>query len=359
MSIEINTSANQSIKYDSVNFMSATLVSGVAIAWGVINPASALGYLAATISGAVGSLFTYGLGEIAYERYDKWCHRAAAPLLVKEKTVQYEKLLAGAFEKLKHHPYYQTFKKGYESDEAAFSFFKSKLKLGYCFGSVINLLQIIDKNPHASCADLLGSMDPSHIFYLQLVHFMLANFQVAEKRVQKDLQRERSPSLTNHLRQSEGLPLVDEDPEKLQKVKKLEEIALAFQQIITDIQKSFIPWDELQTEPFPIMESSQAIRTNLEQLLKTANIPTSSTIGGRIILRGDEQDQREKSYYGGHTIFFQCSPGRYRFYDTINAADGGFYEYDNEPAFYEALRAQLLEDLMPSKNPQVQLCIKK
>ncbi len=341
--------------------MNATLVGGVAIAWGVVNPASALGYLATTISGTVGSLFAYAVGEITYEHYDKWCHRAAAPILVKEKTVQYEKLLTDAFEKLKHHPYYGTFKKirGYESDEAAFSFFQSSLKLGYCFGSATSLLQIIDKNPHASCPDLLRSMDLRHTFYLQLVHFMLAGFQVAEKGVQEDLQWERSPSFVNVWNQSQGLPLVNEDPDKPQKVKKLEELALAFNQIITEIQKSFIPWEELQTEPFPIKESSQTLRTNLEQLLKSANISTSSTTAGRIFLRGGEQDQREKDYYGGHTIIFQCSPGRYRFYDTINAIDGGFYEYDNQSEFYEALRTQLLEDLMRCKNPQVQLCIKK
>lgn len=364
MSIEANYSKNQESRNNSVNFMSATLVGGVGIAWGIVNPASALGYLATTVVGAVGSVFTYGLGGIAYKYYDKWCHRTASPLLVKEKTVQYENSLTEAFEKLKHHSCYEKFKiiRGYESDEEAFSFLQTNLKLGYCFGSITSLLQIIDKNPHASCPDLLKSMDLSQVFYFQLVHFMLAGFQVAENRVQRDLRWARPTFIVDEINlwnQRKGLPLVEEDPDKLQKAKQLEELARSLQQIITEIQKSFIPWEELQTEPFSIKESSQTIRMNLEQLLKSENISVNSTIVGRIILRGDQQDQRGKDYTGGHTIVFQCSPGRYRFYDTINADDGGFYEYDNKTEFYEALRTQLLEDLMQCKNPQIQVCIKK
>jgi uncharacterized membrane protein YeaQ/YmgE (transglycosylase-associated protein family) len=189
MSIETNFSKNQETgnANNSVNFMNATLVGGVAIAWEIVNPTSTLGYLATTVSGAVGSMFAHALGGMAYEYYDKWFHRTAAPLLVKEKTIQYEKLLTEAFEMLKHHPFYEIFKKirGYESDEAAFSFFQTNLKLGYCFGSVTSLLQIIDKNPNASCPDLLKSMDLSQVFisswYIScLLVFKLQKIEVRE-----------------------------------------------------------------------------------------------------------------------------------------------------------------------------------
>jgi hypothetical protein len=315
--------------------------------------------LAATVGGVAGSIFAYALAETAYETYDKGSHRAAAPFLVKGKTAQYENLLNEAFTEVKQHPFYETFKKisGYESDEEALSFFKTNLGLGYCFGSVIQLLRLLDKDPDASCDDLLKALDLRQIFSIQLVHFMQGVFQVAEKKVQRELMREQAPSFSNFWNQRQGLPLINEEPSKLEKIKQLNEKIQSLQDIINEMEKSFIPWEEWKTESFPIKESPQAIRMHLTQVIKSQNMSMDSTITGRIILRGDRQDERSEKYSGGHTLVFQCSPGRYRFYDTINAADGGFYEYDDKTEFYEALMKQLLQDLR-CKNPHVQLCIK-
>ena len=329
---------------EPINFRDATAVAGAAIFWRMTDSSSPLVSLAGMVVGVVETLFAYDIGVVAYKLYGKWSHRVAAPLNMDEESEEYKIVLKRAFEKLKLHPFYVAYTilgKGFESDEALFSILSDRMKKGFCFGMVTVLFQRIAANPNDSCNELLKSVDFSQVFYFQLEEGMRALFEGVKERSQERCLRYQE--------------LVGENRAHLDKWLDTEVATQRMRLMINDF-KNTMAWNEVESELFSVKESFPAFCSNLERV---QNQSVDRSLVGRILIRGDSEDQKRKGYKGGHALLIQCSPGRYRYYDSIDEITGGFFEYKDKQEFYAALRYQLLNDIYDCNNPLVSLSIKK
>ena len=160
----------------SISFEQAAVIGGIAIAWGVMTPTSALGSLATVVSGLIGSALIYVPSKLASERYDQLSHRASTPLILDPKTKLYESKFNEAFSRIQMHPQYDFFNQTIHKGEAL-QFLKKTIEAGICFGSTVNILKGLNKSPTNSSFQLLKSIDYTDILYEQLLHFMQCSFQ--------------------------------------------------------------------------------------------------------------------------------------------------------------------------------------
>lgn len=364
MSLQVsNQVVNRDNFNNSIDFSQAALAGGIAIAWGYINPSSALGYLSSLVTGSVGTIVVQSIAETAYEAYDKWNHRAARALILSEKTPQYEQNLKAAFKRVQLHPNYEFFKAFHcnKDDKKAYAFFKNALSMGYCMGSAMAMLRTIKNKQGASCTEIVNAVNMEDVFYYQLLQFMQAAFQLEESQTRKRAWQFKG---MNHLfdtsHKNEYSPSNDKYPEPEPEDKKLSQQLLYgkhFKECISNIQKDLVAWEELESEVFSAKEPTKVFQQHFEQLVKSkAFSGDPKMISGRVVISGDETDK--KKGLPGHVITFQCENGKFRFYDTINLSDGGFFEYPNQTEFLAALQKQTLDDMgRKYNNILIKFCI--
>jgi hypothetical protein len=232
------------------------------------------------------------------------------------------------------------------------------LAKGYCMGSTIALLQTIANKENASCPELLKEMDITDIFYYQSLQFIQAAYQSQESTIRKCAWRTKnSKHLFDRSIKNEYRPFNDKYPEadtNDTKLLEILEIGKNYKHIISGIQKELISWEELESESFSAKESIKVFQQQFEQLIRDSN-----NVSGRIVITGDEND-REKGR-DGHVMTFQRVNEKFRFYDTIDASDGGFYEYSSSTEFLKALQKQILNGIgaLNYNNILVKFCIRK
>lgn len=207
-------------------------------------------------------------------------------------------------------------------------FFRSAIGYGTCAGQADMLLKLVTENPRASSSDLLKSLNEESriqdIFYRQMLQWIKA--RVASLAEAFEENSRIAPS--EDLRMEWGL---------------LSEI---YHRKLAAIKKELYPQDRLTTQPFSITQSSTYYLEQLDSYLSTQ--PQDQLFGQVQVLTNTTLDDGlgDGRLLSGHTLFFQCAPGCYRFYEPFNHTDG-FYDYPDKESFIEALRSQLIEDVGP------------
>jgi hypothetical protein len=349
---------------NSVSYTQAALVAGVAIAWGYINPSSALGYLSTIVSGAVGTVLGHGIVYTACDAYDKWCHRAHRPLILDEKTPQYEQKLESAFKKIQVHPNYGFFKEFLcdKDDNNAYQFLKKLISKGCCMGSAIVLLKTIENKQDVPCSELLNAMHMEDVLYCQLLECMKVGFERKESGLRKIAWEIKAPNHPDLSFKNEYTPFGNKYPEEEPNnagLSKILSIGKYLKQIVESLEKDLVSWKELESPIFFAKQPAKVFQQQLEQLVKSKSFSGDPRrISGRVIITGDESDRLNGK--SGHVITFQCENGKFRFYDTTDFFSGGFYEYLDQTEFFKALKRQILDDVahLNYNNTLITLCLK-
>lgn len=334
--------------------MQAACIAGIAVTWGYIQPKSVLGGIAAVVSGVALTIMLYVAAYSLNELYLPWAHRMAAPILPATKTAENEKLAKIAFEKLLVHRRYPEFKEiwGMNEDQRVYEYFKSLIPLGICHGSAAELLHVIKKCPTSTCAELLSSIKAENIYYFQFISNMKSCIQMRESQLRKRAWQLKSfshmldPGFKNLY--SERGTLYPEGSEENSELQAMIRVGKSLQELANELQMDLSPSKETESEPFSLKKSSGDFDNQWKKLMGS-----DSEFSGRIELCGNEEDMRHKR--SGHVLTFHVTQGKFRFYDTINASAGGFYEYDTLQEFTAALKKQVSFDLMTYKDIIVKL----
>lgn len=203
-------------------------------------------------------------------------------------------------------------------------FFRSAIGYGTCAGQADMLLKLIKENPTASSSDLLKSLNEESriqvIFYRQMMYWV----------------KSRVESLVEAFDTTSRIV-----PFELREASSL--MSKMYQESLSAINKELNPQGELTTKPFSITQSNKYYLEQLDSYLSVQ--PHDQRIGQVHV----ETNARlaDGLFRAGHTLFFQCTPGCYRFYDPINPAEGFYEKYSDKESFIEALRSQLIEYVGP------------
>jgi hypothetical protein len=214
-------------------------------------------------------------------------------------------------------------------DEKAFNYFREYLSKDTTLGETLELIHRV--GPQQSYRKLLASVDLEQVFYFQMLHKMEQAFSNHKSRLLIG-QRIGRASLTE----------VTEAHERY-KAQLIESRQKTLQQhgvLIEQLEKA---QRELKTELYPRLSeiykiSEPAAFAALEKIFSD----DTKIFSGRILILGtDESIMGKNKLIAVRSIFIQQQTGQYRFYNSINPAEG-FHVYSNKKKFLTALQQQLL-----------------
>jgi hypothetical protein len=119
---------------------------------------------------------------------------------------------------------------------------------------------------------------------------------------------------------------------------------------IKEIQQMLTPCKEIHSEPIAIKEDAAGLKNELFALIGAHDFSGQDFFNGTVEIRGLRADANGRPRVCGHVVFFQIALNTFRYYDTINEFDGGFFEYPTLDEFVSALRNQLLSDMHHCEN---------
>lgn len=336
--ISTNQSAN-----DKGGYVKAAYVAGIVVTWGYIQPESILGGLATIVTGVALTVVSHALVHIGGNLYDQWMHRIASPILLRPTTKEYENTLNAAIERLTKHPNYQLFKNinNLDNELKTYEFLKCYFSGGTCHGSSVELLRKIKLMPQSSCQELLCSINIENLYYFQLLSIMKASICCKESKYREHAWRIKcignfsNPNFKNlYSTRGDNPECSDENSELSKQIEKGKYLA----EISKELEAELTPWNEFESECFSIKKSPEEFDHHWGKMMSF-----DQEFSGRIDICGNEEDMGAGR--GGHAITFQVLNGKFRYYDTINAFSGGFYEYSDVNKFCSALRKQIISDL--------------
>lgn len=307
----------------------ALQVGGAALSWHYFQPSGVIGVVGTIAGGFFGSTLAYVIGKTCYSRHQKTAHKVATRLDLRKELPNYDEAVKEAVERIQKHVAYPVLVAQEVTDDAhALDYFKSELTRGTCNGEAIALLKVSANLPDASCAQLLEATNKKDILYYQMLHIAEG---AVEAKINKCL---FTISLVSALKPSEskgeGLGLTES---------RINGLSTAY----TTIKAELYPRSTTQGVFFSAGNTATEYQKQLTNLCKLKSITTVSS--GRVILKlQEERKVANMTMITGHTLFFQCFPNCFRFYDSINQSQG-FFEYSNEKEFYQSLRSQILLEL--------------
>jgi len=203
------------------------------------------------------------------------------------------------------------------------TFFRDLIAHGTCAGQADMLLEFAKEAPNISSLDLLKRINQENriqnIFYRQMMYGIRSRLESLVEAF-----HEASISIELSTYQKEAAKLMLEE----------------YQSSLLETNKKLHPQVETTTELFSITQPSKFYLEKLENYLSRQ---PSHQLMGQVHLETSTLFQNGQ-FLAGHTLFFQCTPGCYRFYDPITPIEG-FYEYQDKESFIKALRSQLIEDV--------------
>jgi hypothetical protein len=266
-----------------------------------------------------------------YQLYRKRYYCIAPPLTI---SLNEEKLRA-AFRRLQVHPEYtlmrpiiltkELLKRGSE-DEKVFNYLREYLSKDITLGETLELLHRV--RPQQSCRELLASVDHEQVLYYQMLHKMEQAFNNHKSRLRTGQRIGRA--LLTDANETGERQLVQS------RQKTLQQHSLLIEQLEKADQ-------ELKTELYPRLSEIYKLGepAAFAALEKIVSDDTKVFSGRILIVETDESIFGKNKLVPVRSIFIQQRPGQYRFYNSINAAEG-FYVHSNKESFLIALRQQLL-----------------
>jgi len=216
-------------------------------------------------------------------------------------------------------------------DEKGLHYFREYLSQGTSLGETLELLSRVSTRPQQSCQELLASIDIESVFYYQMLHKVEQAF--SQQKIRLTIGQRLGKAMLTEVNESE-IKFKTQLIEARQKT--LDQHRILHEQLEAAHKK-------LQAELYPrlseIFKANEPLTFYLAALEKIA---TSNTFSGRILIRETDASLLGKNKLTAvRAIFFQYSPGQYRFYNGLDRKEG-FYAYPNKEKFMIALREQLL-----------------